>query len=372
MKKIKLTYEELFKKLGLNDPVDKDTLYSNIPDMFIDTPYGKTKILGLIKKPKQEYMSLNIQDIENEVQVSPYHIYLDENSNEVFAKDASYMQTKNGVKKILKKHFHKHEDELYDISILNESAPDAFQEIYVDANGVYNHNSFIGLKLAKNAQKRGMEVIFIDTEFAFDFDFAKNVGIDADKILVIQDNQLEEVQTTVMNIKNEYTEEERNNLLVIIDSWGGLVTSKTVDDATVGKDVMDMTISKKKNSFARLMMGLKTTIFVINHIYDCATENTFIQTPNGSISIKDLNIGDKVLTINGYEEVQNKFEYKDANVYEVELDDGTVLEVTEGHKFVIPDEAELGEYRWVEAGKLIHGAELIDIETLGDKIPKEV
>ncbi len=130
--------------------------------------------------------------------------------------------------------------------------------------------SFIGLKLAKNFIKKGQEniVIYIDTEMAFDYNFSENIGIDTDKILVIQNNRLEEVQKEVMAIYNELDKEERLNVLLIVDSWGGLITSKTVDDATSGKDVSDMTISKKKNSFARLISGLGMTVFIVNHVYD--------------------------------------------------------------------------------------------------------
>ena len=128
--------------------------------------------------------------------------------------------------------------------------------------------SFVGMKVAKNAQKKGMEVIYLDTEFAYDHEFAKNVGIDNSKILVLQDNQIESVQKSIMQICEELDKDERKKVLVIIDSWGGVVTSKTVNDATDGKDVSDMTISKKKNSFARLLTGLGMTIFVINQVYD--------------------------------------------------------------------------------------------------------
>ncbi len=128
--------------------------------------------------------------------------------------------------------------------------------------------SFVGLKVAKNAQKLGMSVIYVDTEFAFDYDFSESVGLNNDELLVIQDNQFESVRKTVMNIFEELDEQERKDVLLVIDSWGGLVTSKTMEDSITGKDVMDMTISKKKNAFARLMTGLGTTVFVINQTYE--------------------------------------------------------------------------------------------------------
>ena len=128
--------------------------------------------------------------------------------------------------------------------------------------------SFIGMKVVKNAQKKGMEVVYVDTEFAFDYAFADNIGIEKDKILVIQDNQIESVQSSIMQISETLNKDEKKKLLVVIDSWGGLVTSKTMEDAISGKDVSDMTVSKKKNSLARLLTGLGVTVFVINQVYD--------------------------------------------------------------------------------------------------------
>jgi RecA/RadA recombinase len=128
--------------------------------------------------------------------------------------------------------------------------------------------SMIGMKVARNAQRRGMEVFYMDTEFAYSENFAESVGIDPDKILVVQNNQIEDVQQIIISSIDEIPKEDRKNLLLIIDSWGGLVTSKTYNDAVAGKDTTDMTVSKKKNSLARLLTGLGCTVFVINQTYE--------------------------------------------------------------------------------------------------------
>jgi RecA/RadA recombinase len=210
--------------------------------------------------------------------------------------------------------------------------------------------SFIGMKVAKNAQKKGMEVVYLDSEFAYDPVFAENVGINTDKILVIQDNQIESLLQTVMQIANDLEKEERAKILLVIDSWGGLVTSKTVEDATIGKDVSDMTVSKKKNSFARLLTGLGFTVFVINQVYDCGTENVTVMTSNGSVSLKDILVGDSVMTTEGWQTVQNKFEYTDAITYDIEMEDGSIMSFTEGHKFLVSRE---GKDIWVPVGDLV-------------------
>jgi len=128
--------------------------------------------------------------------------------------------------------------------------------------------SFVSLKLIKNAQKKGLDCILVDTEFAFDHVFAKNAGVNVDNLIVYQNNQIEDVQEFIMGIFKDLEKKEKKNIFLIIDSWNAMVTSKTVGDATSGKDVSDMTISKKKNTLARLLNGLYCTVHVINQVYD--------------------------------------------------------------------------------------------------------
>lgn len=133
--------------------------------------------------------------------------------------------------------------------------------------------SFVAMKIARNAQKQGMEVVIVDTEFAYDVNFAKKVGLNPDKTLVIQTNSIEEAQHMIMASTDNMTQDEKDKLLILIDSWGNMVTSKSVDDVISGKDVRDMTKAQKKNEFARQLVGLKTTVFVVNQTY--ATMDTY-------------------------------------------------------------------------------------------------
>jgi len=130
--------------------------------------------------------------------------------------------------------------------------------------------SFVGMSIAKSAQKKGMNVVIIDTERAFSFKLAKGLGIDTskEKLVVLQENSIEEVKSIIMTICDNLTVEERRNTLFLMDSWGTLVTSKTIKDALTGNDVSDMTESKKKNALANIILNTQATFFVINHVYD--------------------------------------------------------------------------------------------------------
>lgn len=212
--------------------------------------------------------------------------------------------------------------------------------------------SFVGLKVAKNSQKMGEDwiVIYIDTEMAFDFDFAQSVGIDLSRLLVVQSNQIEDVQQQVMAISNELDKEERKKVLMVIDSWGGLVTSKTVNDATTGNDAADFTTAKKKNTFAKLLTGMGMTIFVINQVYDCGTDKMSVKTKEGRKSLADIEVGEEVLTTEGYQAVQDIFQYNDVPVYSIEMENGEILEFTENHKFLVERD---GKQIWIPVSELV-------------------
>jgi len=130
--------------------------------------------------------------------------------------------------------------------------------------------SFIAYGLVKNAQKHGMQVCIVDTERAFSFQFAQAIGIDIspEKLVVLQENGIEEVSGIIMTICQEIPKEERKNILIVLDSWGSLVTSKTLENALEGNDAADFTIPKKKNNLANILLNTRATYFVANHVYD--------------------------------------------------------------------------------------------------------
>ena len=63
-----------------------------------------------------------------------------------------------------------------------------------------------------------MEVVYIDTEFAFDPHFAEKIGVDLDKMLVIQNNKIEDVVQLIASLPIDMTKEEKATILVIIVS----------------------------------------------------------------------------------------------------------------------------------------------------------
>jgi len=130
--------------------------------------------------------------------------------------------------------------------------------------------SFIAMNIARSAQKAGMQVVVIDTERAFKKSMANALRIDLspDKLQVFRESSLEKIEGLILSITDQQTMEERQNTIFIIDSWGTLVTSKTLKDALNGNDVNDMTEAKKKNRLANILLNTQATFFVVNHVYD--------------------------------------------------------------------------------------------------------
>lgn len=130
--------------------------------------------------------------------------------------------------------------------------------------------SIIAMNVMRNAQKRGMHVVVIDTERAFRKRVAKKMGVDTnpEKLSVFQTSSIEKVETIIMKIMDDVPAAERENTLIVIDSWGTLITSKTIDNAVTGNDKADFSEAKKKNRLANVCLNTGATFMVVNHVYD--------------------------------------------------------------------------------------------------------
>jgi len=134
--------------------------------------------------------------------------------------------------------------------------------------------TIIALISASDAQKKGCTVIWIDSEFAFDKNASAAFGLDCsdEKLILIQDNSIENIQSLLLNIFENYDEKSEGKVFIVLDSLGTLITSKTMEDSLDGKNVQDMTVSRKKNNFMKLLLGITgrndITAVVITHTYN--------------------------------------------------------------------------------------------------------
>ena len=127
--------------------------------------------------------------------------------------------------------------------------------------------SMIGLSLLREAQRKGMETIVIDTERSWDWDLAEAFGINTEDLPVLQTGEIAKIKQAISEICGDKNREERENTFILFDSWGRLVSQVILDKAADGSTARDMSLPFWKNELANVMAETDMTFFVINHVY---------------------------------------------------------------------------------------------------------
>jgi len=225
-------------------------------------------------------------------------------------------------------------------------------------------------------------VLYFDTEQAVTSEMIASRGLDAKRVAVFPVATVEQFRHQILQILEGYNslkEEDRKPMMVVLDSLGMLSTSKEMNDGIEGKEVRDMTRSQVIKSVFRtvtLKMGrFNIPMIVTNHTYDvigqyvptkemgggCLVAGTKVRTKNGLVSIEDLVVGDSVCTLFGYRNITNTFRFDDKEVYLVEFEDGTVVECSADHKFMLED-MDIDGYGWVAAKDIVPGIFLAEVD----------
>lgn len=134
--------------------------------------------------------------------------------------------------------------------------------------------SFVCLNVAREAQKKGYDVIYCDTEGAIDKSSAIKFGIDPDKIRYQPIKTVSQFQTFVANLLEIVKKNKSGNpkILLILDSLGMLSTDKEINDAIEGKNAADMGAKAKelRKLFRVITLDLtaaKIPLICTNHVY---------------------------------------------------------------------------------------------------------
>jgi RecA/RadA recombinase len=136
--------------------------------------------------------------------------------------------------------------------------------------------SFVCLNVAREAQKKGYDVIYCDTEGAIDKSSAIKFGIDANKVRYQPIKTVTEFQTFVANllelVKKAKTGGANPKIMLILDSLGMLSTDKELRDALEGKNAADMGAKAKelRKLFRVITLDLtaaKIPLVCTNHVY---------------------------------------------------------------------------------------------------------
>jgi protein RecA len=131
------------------------------------------------------------------------------------------------------------------------------------ANGMLSHNTTVALHAVANAQKAGGIAAFIDAEHALDPEYAKNLGVDTDQLLVSQPDTGEQaLEIADMLIRSGAID------IVVIDSVAALVPKAEIEgemgDSHVGLQARLMSQALRKITGA--LSQTKTTAIFINQL----------------------------------------------------------------------------------------------------------
>lgn len=138
--------------------------------------------------------------------------------------------------------------------------------------------SFLCYSIAKQAQEKGLGVIYIDTEYAIELDQLPGYGIDIDeeKFMLIRTNVIEDVKVMLTQLLDGLKEQkdagnEVQKFIIFIDSVGQLGSRKEVEDALSGKEKADFTKAKALASLFRIINSdlgyLGIPLVCTNHTY---------------------------------------------------------------------------------------------------------
>lgn len=186
-------------------------------------------------------------------------------------------------------------------------------------------------------------LLFYDSEFGAKRSYFESVGIDYDNRVVHSlIKNVEELKFDMYKQLESLAKDGTDNVIILIDSVGNLASKREVDNADNQNSAADMTRAKELKSLWRIVTpyfeSLGIPCLVVNHTYNCGTGDMQVSTPTGPKKLESLSVGDVVNTKEGPQEVQYTTKQEKAIVYDIELEDGTILSFTEGHKFVVNGE----------------------------------
>lgn len=202
--------------------------------------------------------------------------------------------------------------------------------------------SFFCLILAKAYMDKYPEsiMVFYDCEFGTPESYFDSLNMDKSRILHTPIMNMEEFKLDAINHLENITKGDK--IIFLVDSLGNMSSKKEIDDAKDGKSVTDMSRAKQMKSIFRMitpyLVKFDIPMVAVNHIYMCGTKDMMVTTEIGPVSLKDIVVGCNVLTTNGFEPVLNKFKYDEAFVTDIEMEDGSMLSFTSGHKFKVNGE----------------------------------
>lgn len=228
--------------------------------------------------------------------------------------------------------------------------------------------SFLAISACREAQKKGYTPIYMDSEGAIDKDFVMRLGCDASKMIIKQVTTISEVSTFMANLLqkvNAIKKSDRPKLIFVLDSLGNLTSTKELSDTLDANGKRDMTKAQETKALFRTnataLAKAQAPFIVTSHIYmtqdlfaktvvsgGCLISEEEIITKTGNKPIKDIQIGEYVLSADGtFQEVLKTFNYKKDTIT-FTFDNGEMIECSKDHKFLVGKDPN-DEHNWKRA-----------------------
>lgn len=245
--------------------------------------------------------------------------------------------------------------------------------------------TFLACSNAREAQKMGYTVIYMDSEGAIDAKFVSRLGVDPTKLIIKQVSTIAETSQFIASICKGLQEQEdtygtHQKVMFVLDSLGNLTSDKERDDTIAGNNKRDMTKAQELKALFRVnatpLAKLQCPMVVCNHSYasigsyvptqiqagGCLTPDELVITlEHGNIPIKDIKIGDHVLSHDGeWHIIEKTWEYeKPTYTFNFE---NCAMTCSNNHRFLIDPAAPEREESWKTADELNEGDEVYQIE----------
>ena len=136
--------------------------------------------------------------------------------------------------------------------------------------------TFLTLNFAKQAQRQGYYIIYLDSEGAIDNDLVTKFGMDPTMFRIDPIATVESLKISMAKFIKKMEDMRKDGyelpkVLICLDSMGNLASSKEVNDAETGSEKQDMTRAKQLKSIFRIVthkLGvLGIPMILTNHTY---------------------------------------------------------------------------------------------------------
>jgi RecA/RadA recombinase len=251
-------------------------IFSSYYDRLVlaSTPDGFIPVGDLVIKHEKQVLRIETANGKS-AEVSADHHFESPDGSWISASDCltgTVLLTELGPSEVVSHQILSESETVYDWEILHPNHR-------YWAGGISSHNtgkSFLCLNIVREAQKKGYNVIYCDTEGAIDKTSALKFGIDANKLRYQPIQTVSQFQTFVANVldmmKKAKSGGEDPKIMLVVDSLGMLSTDKELADAVKGHNAADMGSKAKelRKLFRVITLDLtaaKVPLIVTNHVY---------------------------------------------------------------------------------------------------------